>query len=266
VRMQHRNSPIRNWVDRNSRHRIINHVLFEELYSSEESLWERRAKERLEFFGINLSEVTIRNYESQIATGGRDPVCASAFSEKSANGLASRSGKEIMYGQMDLLVDTFLSGHRKIYMGLPANQLLSIIRKYGSDVWACERNQKMLRFMRFLKNRFHQDSEAHIIDQDVFRFLAETKERFTIFDMDLMTFMSQAIVDKLAMVMNRTIMDRAVISIASCIGRKITEKKYRELMPLTFLDSLNLKTLASYSGGYCDSVVPMRYELMVVER
>ena len=266
--MQYRNSPIHNWVDRNSRHRIVNQVMFEELYNPTAGLWERRTIERLRHFGIELSEETLRNYVKQISLQQRDPVCASAFSEKSPNGLASRSGKEVMYGQMELFENTFLvpSGISLAYIGLPANQILCVIKKYGGRVWACERDPKMLRFMLFLKTKFFPDSAAHLISGDMFGFLAETEERFTVFDIDLMMYMREPIVDKLAALIHRTAGQRAVICVASCIGRKITEDEYKELMPSRLLEKLDLKILANYSGGYCDHVAPMRYELVVVER
>lgn len=266
--MQYRNSPIQNWVDHNSRHRIVNQIIYEELYNSGGGLWERKVAERLGYFGIRLSESTIRGYVRQIGALERDPVCASAFSDKSPNGLASRSGKEVMYGQLDLLEHAFLSscGLPLLYVGLPANQILSVIRKYGGKVWACERNPKMLRFMQFLKGKFFSESPARVIGKDIFEFLSETEERFTVFDVDLMLYMREQTIAKLAAALNRAAGQRAVVSIASCIGRKITEGEYKRLMPSQLVERLEFRVLASYSGGYCDHVAPMRYELIAMER
>lgn len=208
----------------------------------------------------------MRRYVGQIVRSERDPVCASAFSEKSPGGLAARSGKETMYGQIDLLERTFLQGIGLSYVGLPANQILSVIRKYGDSVRACERDRRMVRFMRFLKDRFFPESGAHVIDGDIFWYLDETEERYTVFDIDLMMYVKGSTVDQIASAVNRTAGQRAVISVASCIGRKITEAEYRTLMPSRLIEKLKLRVLANYSGGYCDHVAPMRYELLAVER
>jgi hypothetical protein len=59
------------------------------------------------------------------------------------------------------------------------------------------------------------------------------------------------------------------VNIVTTIGRRITEKEYRRLMPFEIINKIEdngFKVIMNYSGGYNDRIAPMRYEFLALER
>jgi hypothetical protein len=193
-------------------------------------------------------------------------MSSSSFGGKLYEELGSRVGKEGMYKQIDLLVHLFLEEPK--YIGLPANQLLYIIQKYGDDVTACEWDKKMFEFMRNIKARFAPSSVASIHRGDIISYLEDTEESFSLFDFDLMQHLYEEDIERMAEAIARTSQSVSVVNVASCIGRARTEEEYREIMPSLLIEKLEKQgcsVIENYSDGYADRVTPMRYELLVVK-
>jgi hypothetical protein len=256
----------------NTRHRIINQIIYEEYIRSiwtKKSNWTKAAQERLLQFGIELTTSALINYKKEIKEGHRDPVCISNFSGGVFDGAyASRYGKDNMYKQFKLL--TSISIKDPTYIGLPANQILSVNKEYGADnVYACERNIDMAQFMFDLQRHFSPPGEiSHLINQDIFNYLLITDNKFSVYDLDLMCQVSEIFIDTLINCITKTSKDKCVVNVATSVGRGITNKQYDSLMPSVFIEKISnkMKVLAHYSDGYNDRVVPMRYEFFVLER
>jgi hypothetical protein len=261
--------PLKNWSDAFARHQIINQIIYEEYIMAcqqKKVNWEKKAQERLEFYGINVTQSTLCNYRLQLKNGTRNALASSSFGGKLYEELGSRVGKEGMYKQIDLLVHLFLNNPK--YIGLPANQLIYMIRKYKDNVVACEWDRKMFEFMRNLKGRFAPNSATQVFHGDIISYLEETSDKFSLFDFDLMQHLYEKDIKRMAGAIARTAESTIIVNVASCIGRAKTEKEYREIMPSMLIDELEecgCSTIEHYSDGYADRVTPMRYELLVVK-
>lgn len=261
--------PLKNWPDASARHQIINQIIFEEYILScqqKKANWTEKAKVRLEHYGIELAESTLEYYRRELKSGKRLAIASSSFGGKLYEELGSRVGKESMYKQIDLLSHIFL--HKPKYIGLPANQLIYMIRKYDNRVVACEWDRKMFEFMRNMKARFAPESSATVHHGSVFSYLEETKEKFSLFDFDLMQHLYEDDIQRLAQAVARTSEIVSIINVASCVGRARTEEEYREIMPSLLIEELGkcgCATVEHYADGYSDRVTPMRYELLVIE-
>lgn len=261
--------PLKNWPDASARHQIINQIIFEEYIlacQQKRANWTKKAQERLSFYGIDIAESTLYNYRLQLKSGVRAALASSSFGGKLYEELGSRVGKEGMYKQIDLLAHLFLNEPK--YVGLPANQLIYMIRKYNGNVVACEWDKKMFEFMRNLKARFAPESAVSIHRGDIFTYLEETSEVFSLYDFDLMQHLYEDGIRRLAEAVARTAEPIAIINVASCIGRSRTEEEYREIMPSLLKEELHrcdCTVIKNYSDGYSDRVTPMRYELLVIK-
>jgi len=261
--------PLKNWPDTSARHQIINQIIFEEYilgFQQRKAGWTSKAKKRLEHYGIDLAESTLNSYRIQLKNGARSAIASSSFGGKLYEEIGPRVGKEGMYKQIDLLSHIFLD--EPDYIGLPANQLVYVARKYGGRVVACERGRKMYEFMSNLKRCFVPSLPVHIHPGDVFSFLETTEKRFSLYDLDLMQHLYKDNIKRIAVAIARTSKPISVVSIASCVGRARTEKEYKNLMPGLFIEELKKNgcvTIEQYSDGYSDRVTPMRYELLVIE-
>jgi hypothetical protein len=239
---------------------------------SNEQHWENKAAERLANFGIILSPQTILMNRKKIRSGERDPSCVANFSGKISDGevYTSRYGKDGMYKQLKMMIDLFILNKDKSYVGLPANQILSAIKEYGSNVVACDKNEGMVQFMVMLQRHFGIPGKyATILNQDIFEYLESTDKKFSVFDFDLMCHITaDNLIDKLASSVLKTAKDRCVVNIATTIGRKINEFTYRFMMPNDFINKIkgHMNVVHHYSDGYNDRIIPMRYEIFVLER
>jgi hypothetical protein len=250
------------WVDRNAERQIVNQVIMEE--SINEQGWAERVKEKLLKYGIRgeggigLTIGTIRKIKRELFSGKRQADGTSSFSGRLYNSLSARSGKDIMYGQLDLLTSTL---NKKLYVGLPANQVLHNSSKYEM-VNAFELNKDMFNFM---KHTTQNVCNVKIFNKDIVKYLLNTEDRFSIFDLDLMVFLDQNKIDNICNGINNSGLFNIVVLIASCIGRKITEEEY---LSYDFEKILKQKydIEIHYSKKYRDAVIPMRYELFKLRK
>jgi hypothetical protein len=273
-RVQPKNIAI-NVICPNTRHRIINQIIYEEFIRSVwffKPAWANNVVNRLKDFNIFLSESAILNIKREIQTSKRDPISISNFSGGIFDGTyASRYGKDGMYKQFKLWVHSWIDKFDWSYVGLPANQILSVNREYGSiNVHACEKNELMAKFMLSLQRHFSPAGDyAHIINADIFYYLDYTKNKFSIYDFDLMSNANsenfiETFVDRIV----KTSKKKCVVNIATPIGRKISEHDYKQIMPREFVYEISkhMNVLGHYSDGYNDKIIPMRYEFFALER
>jgi len=257
----------------NTRHRIINQVIYEEFISA---LWSKRrnwtpaAHQRLLEYDIDLSEGVLKSYKTQIRNGTRDPVSSPSFSGELFNGnCSSRYGKDGMYKQFELWRRFYANPDGK-YVGLPANQILLVNRDFGANnVFACERNIQTARFMKDLQRHFSRPPHAQIIVNDIFSYLETTRELFSVFDFDLMCQVNtEGLLERLAATVARTMDLPAVVNVATTVGRWITNSEYKDIMPDLLIEELSqhgVGVIDSFSGGYNDRIIPMRYEFLALD-
>ena len=269
-----RNLPIR-VVCPNTRHRIINQVIYEEfissLWSGQES-WEDVAQLRLKEYDINVSSGVLKSYKAQIKSGVRNPISSSNFGNSLFGGsFSSRYGKDSMYGQFSLWEKIYLKEDRKVYVGLPANQILFISQLYGPEnVFACDSNEYMIKFMSNLQVHFSQEPYANVFYGNIFDFLSDTDVKFSVYDLDLMCHAnSPGLVSQIARSVTETSKDRAVVNVATSVGRWISEEDYLNIMPndlVCEIEKCGFKVVDVFSGGYNDRIIPMKYEFLAIER
>lgn len=269
-----RNLPIK-IVCSSTRHRIINQIIYEEFILSlwlckkkHEINWANVASQRLKKYDIEVSPGVLKAYKTQIVRGQRDPATASKF----GNGLfledyATRYGKDAMYKQFNLWRKFYTSDLK--YIGLPANQILSIKKELGGDnITACEKNKDMYSFMFSLQRHFSTTPHAVLVNQDIFKYLSKTESKFSIFDFDLMCQAnSPGLLETIVECVARTAKLPAVLNIVTTVGRWITDVEYRDLMPqkiINGLESKGLKVIGTHSDGYNDRIIPMRYEFLAI--
>lgn len=250
------------WVDKTAERQIVNQVVMEE--SINEQGWVERAKQRLLEYGIKgeggagLTHGTIRKIKRDLFRGKRRADGTSSFSGRLYNSLGARSGKDVMYGQFDLLTSSL---NRKLYIGLPANQVLHNSSKY-EFVNAFELDEKMFNFMR---HTTQQTSNVKLFNEDILKYLKNTNDKFSIFDLDLMIFLNQNKIDNICKLINNTGLFDVVVLIASCIGRKISEDQYFSYdFESVFKQKYDIET--HYGEKYKDAVIPMRYELFKLRK
>jgi hypothetical protein len=266
-------SVLRNVVDVSARHRVINHVISKEIVGDSDD-WVASTRENLWHYGISISEDTIKRYVHGIRNDKRSAKTISMFGKKLPNKIlcTSRSGKEIMYGQMDILVDMNLTIPH-LYVGLPANQIIHMIQKYSGNVCACELDKNMFKFMSDLHEELTPNkysSKVEINNCDILEYLYKTHRKFSIFDFDLMKNVNKSVLTDIARTVSRTMLDICVVCITSCMGRSQTEEKYMYTISKHMERLFNNKgcrfKMPSYSGKYIDKKVPMRYELIVLSK
>jgi hypothetical protein len=252
---------IDNFICYNTHLRIINQVIYEECFRTNGSKWAPYASARLiKEFGIYRADDTLERMLRNIRNGSRPGVALSSF----ANKMSSRYEKDVMYSKVEMLIHEHLDDDLS-YIGLPANQIISLIQKY-TNVWAYEVNKDTFKFMSFLNKIM--DKRAMIVNDDIFSFvdLPCPEDKFNIFDFDLMCALNENLIDKIINMLCCSAKNISVVSIISIGGRHISTKEYNYLVPILYSkisNNFNIKTL--YSGRYKDLKFPMRYELFVLE-
>jgi hypothetical protein len=255
-----RNLPIEIVCD-NTRHRIINQAIIKESIHGGD--WGDRARRFLKEHKISLSTSMLKKYRRKLLNGTRDPICSSDFGN---NVIGSRYGKDMMYAEFNTIQNVFIS--EKKYVGLPANQILKVCKDY-SKVIACEKNNDMFGFMSELINNFPVENVS-LVNEDIFQYLKNTDEKFSVFDFDLMCHISLDVIKNICESLNNAAENKAVFNLATSFGRKITRKEYDDMMPHTLIMCINNDTdfevKFNQSGSYNDHIIPMKYEMMYVER
>jgi len=226
----------------------------------------------LKEYDIDLSSGVIKSYKAQIKSGVRNPISSSNFSNALfGSSFSSRYGKDAMYGQFSLWEKIYLKDEEKIYVGLPANQILFINQMYGAkNVFACDSDEYMIRFMASLQEHFSNRPHATIYYGDVFEFLSRTSEKFSVYDLDLMCHAnSPELIPRIAEGVTKTSRDVAVVNVATSVGRWISEDDYFSIMPgdlINEIEERGFNVIDVFSGGYNDRIIPMKYEFLAIER
>jgi DNA-binding CsgD family transcriptional regulator len=235
--------------------------------------WAERASVRLERdHGISRTPGTIQSLLGQIKNGSRNGIAASDFTQ----GLSydsipsSRYEKDAMHARMEILIHEHLYGHRLHYIGLPANQIVSVARAYDTVV-ACEKDKQMTRFMFDMDRYINQSSRVRIYNEDVFDFLERTNKKFNVFEFDMMCALNSKMIKRMAQAVLRTALSPSLIVVVSIGGRHISTYEYEVLMPYVLIGHLEKSAEWSiinhpFSGRYKDIKIPMRYELLVISK
>lgn len=255
----------------NSQLRLINFIIYYEYIQAKRDKrtdWADRAAAFLwDNYAIERSPGTLISMFASIKNKTRNAISASYF----AGDLEpkARYGKDLMYARLDVYIHEVLKNSRRYYVGLPANQLIYVSNKYNSIV-ACERDAKMFEFMTDLNKYVINDSRVAVEHTDIISYLETTDKKFNVFDLDLMEALTPSKIEQIANAIVRTAMDPAIVFVVSMGGRHITKKEYERLMPVlleTKLESGGWKIRGEpYSGRYKDFVMPMRVEILTLDR
>lgn len=251
-----------NVIDRNTASRLINASIIKNYveYNGHKD-WVYAATEELRQFNINITIPRLRQFLVGLKHKTRDDRSASNFNGK----IFTRAEKEGMYRELDAIASLFLGATH--YVGLPANQLLSVCRKYHT-ITACERDDSMFEFMRKMTGLFGLTAE--LVRGDIIEYLSSTSNRYNLFDIDLMTYANKNnLPEKVAQAIANSADDIAVVCLVTCGGRKISIKEYDAIMPNELFHQIRKRGLDiawQKSGQYVDQIIPMRYEIFVVER
>jgi hypothetical protein len=128
----------------------------------------------------------------------------------------------------------------------------------------------MFLFMKNLQKYFWlPNCQANLYKGNIFNFLDTTDKKFSIYDFDLMcNIKSDNFIETLSKSIKKTSQEMSVVNIATTIGRKISEQEYNDRMPKCLLESLSdeMEILDTFSDGYNDRVIPMRYEFIALRR
>jgi hypothetical protein len=251
-----------NVVDRNTANRIINAAIIKNYieYDGHKD-WVYAAIEELKKFNINITIPRLRQFLVGLMRNTRDDRSASNFNGK----IFTRAEKEGMYRELDTIASLFVGPFH--YVGLPANQLLSVCRKYNTVV-ACERDENMFNFMKKMSGFFGLTVELFF--GDIIDHLLTTQRKYNLFDIDLMTYANKNnLPERLAQAIVNSSDDVAVVCLVTCGGRKISTKEYNSIMPYELFNEIRMRGLDivhSKSGQYVDQIIPMRYEIFVVAK
>lgn len=260
-----------NFIDCNAADQIVNAIIFQEC-GRHNTLkdWAMAVQSQIRDYNITLGISRIMEIIRDLKRGQRRYDASTIFKGK----VAARSGKDKMYAEFDAMVRLAHQGIAPRYVGLPANQVLSVHQRYGSVV-ACERDKKTRAMMERMVGCFQPDADINIMAKDILDYLSYTRKKFTVYDFDLMCGMSRILAEKLARRIYNTMGEIAVVCIVSCVGRKnISIKEYSEMMPQVFVSSLRRRSLQvehlTFRDGkvskYNDGISPMCYDHFLVRR
>lgn len=263
--------PLRNWPDQRARHQIINAVIYHEKYTAYKERrrnWAVSAQKHLTKWGINISTARLNQIDRALRNGERAYMSASAFR---GSDIKPRGDKDVMYAGMYMVENCILDG--KHYIGLAADQILSVASRYDT-VTICERDPEMVAFMLFLKRTYMPQKPIALHHCDIFEFLNKTDKKFSVYDFDLMCYATPELASSIANAVTKTSEDMSVVNTVTCIGRKITRKKYRQIMPEKLIGAIegvngweaNKIEPPDKYGKSRDSAMPMRYELLFVQK
>ncbi|MFA5048367.1 MAG: hypothetical protein WC516_05100 [Patescibacteria group bacterium] len=265
---------IDNFTCYNSHLRLVNFSIYNEYVQAKREGrkdWANRAtKWLLKNHGISRTPGTLISMFASIKNGSRSTISSSGFIGDDLDP-QSRYEKDAMYARFEVYIHEFLYNVDTNYVGLPANQLVHVAQNYNSVV-ACEREQNMAFYMRDLNRFIVKKSNVRVEQIDIFDYLKTTKNRFNVFDLDLMESLSAPRIEYIAKMIKRTALDRAAIVLVSVGGRHITKKEYEQLIPSKFVQELELSGVwkvinsAPFCGRYKDLKMPMRFVVLVIER
>ncbi len=266
---------INNLVCYNTYLRIVNQIIYKEfifgLWNKKKN-WFVKASERLKRdHGIQIAPGTLKQNLSKIKNKTRNAIAASDFTAGISyeSSPLSRYEKDSMHARMDALRHEFIDGP-SFYVGLPANQIIAVSRQYNY-VAACEQDYLMSKFMCDMNRYIGKGDNIRVYNKSILNFLKHTDMKFNVFEFDFMGIITSKLIEEMAFYIRKTSMSRALIAITSVGGRKITIKKYKELMPSLLIHYISRNEDFSiinkpYSGKYKDHRTPMQYELLVIEK
>lgn len=269
---------VKNVVCYNTHLRIVNQIIYKEFIFAKwegRNDWAERASVRLERdHGITRAPRTLRSLLGQIRNGSRDAVAASDFTQGISYDSvpSSRYEKDAMHARMETLICEYLDGHKLHYVGLPANQIVSILRTYDTIV-ACEKDPQMAKFIFDMNKYICKSPWVKVHNGNIFDFLENTNRKFNVFEFDMMCAINSKMIRRIANTTLKTALSPALIVVISIGGRHISTNEYETLMPGTLIGEIEKSGEWSvinngwYAGGrYKDIKIPMRYELLVIQK
>src|SRR5574343_1348153 len=220
---------------------------------------------RLKFHNIVLQPQELETRVRLIASKKQIPLLPSIFTKQ----LGPRHGKDVAYKRFWTLVDDYIPDTcNRYYVGLPANQILSIYPRVHLMA-ACEKSSSMLRWQLQAREKFQLD-RLHLLPADIVTFINDDlfAKSWNIYDLDLMCNTTDELITKISSGLLSTMTKGpVVVNITTSIGRCISKEQYRNLMPDTLVTQLKksgVKIIESISGRYRDRMVGVAYEHLVL--
>jgi len=201
-----------------------------------------------------------------ILSGRKIPILPTLLNGK----VGPRKGKDEAYRQFWKLVEEELPDYvSRHYIGLPANQITGLHLPIGGKITSCEKKKDVAQWQTQVAKILCP--EVEIVQGNIFRHIWTcSNPQWNVFDFDLMCAASPRLTETIAKALSeRALPGRTVINVATCIGRNITWKRYREIMPLALQDALidqGFKLRKNISGHYRDRYVPVAWEQISLEK
>jgi hypothetical protein len=181
-----------------------------------------------------------------------------------------REGKDQNYAAFISLVDIFLPrAEKRAYVGLPANQLDDIASRIGGSILAVERDSQrtveLEKFKNFIQKR-RRDANLNVASSDIWMLLQGCKDRFNIFDLDLMCPLTEDTFNWAEAVYRAAQPGFTVLNLTTTVGRSITKKNYERRVTWFSrnLCSAGFKPVGNSRFPYRDRHTPMRCERYVL--
>jgi len=167
------------------------------------------------------------------------------------------------------------------YIGLAAGYSPDIYQVFDSSITGsfvnCEKNihyvnelKSFTRVASWLQNR-----QLYIYEGNIFDCLVRTSDKFSIVDLDLMTFLATPnknaieIVDPIVQSLKNSTSNKFLLIIWSCYGMKVlTEERYNLEVRPTISKKITQKhrILEHLSFKYCDNHIPIKVEIFGLQR
>jgi hypothetical protein len=200
-----------------------------------------------------------------ILTGTRIPVLPTLLNGK----LGSRQGKDMAYNQFWTLVNEAIPRYEeRCYVGLPANQIATLPLYIGGKITACEKNSEVVEWQKQVANLLCP--EVEVCKGNIFKCIPTSPKNWNVFDFDLMSRASLGLCESIGNAIDKgAVTGSVVINVATCIGRNISWKQYREIMPFGLQDTLidyGFEVKKTISGHYRDRQVPVAWEQIIIHR
>jgi len=215
---------------------------------------------------LNYPILKLKKTTHYILSGRRIPILPTLLNGR----VGPRKGKDETYNQFWKLVEEELPRYEdRHYIGLPANQITSLHLHIGGRITSCEKKKDMAEWQTKVAEILCP--EVEVVQDNIFRHIWDcTNSNWNVFDYDLMCAASCGLTERIAKTTQEIALPGIiVVNVATCIGRNITWKRYREIMPLGLLDAFvdqGFKIRKNISGHYRDRQVPVAWEHIAIYR
>lgn len=202
-----------------------------------------------------------------IVSGKKIPLLPSLFAGK----IGPRHGKDKSYEIFWGLVEKYIPERKnRNYIGLPANQIGRVGNICGGGIVVCEKNRETFEWQQQYCQTFGYNN-VRTYRKNIFVWMRRNNFQANIYDLDLMCCASQKMINEVVSGIDRNAPKNVpiIVGVATMIGRHITWKQYKDLMPSGLIEAFRKEgwsIIENKSFYYKDRVVGVQCEYLVIER